>query len=229
MGQIKFNNIIYGTTSAAEILYNDITVKEKLDTIPVFDINDNSNVSPSSDYLTYGNIIDNLNSSATDKVLSANQGRVLKEKIENIDFSPMETAINNNSVAINENKENINTIHTQINNSIDSINNEINEQKNNIGVLDWSKKIPIPAFVDSTSSYTAPDNGFLIGLMRATASSCYIFLYSNLMASSARWVGYGSASSYMSINIPVNKGETLTSKVMTTLQSQDVYFVPYKK
>lgn len=236
MGQIKINNIIYGTTSASEIIYKNTTVEEKLDTIPVFDINDNSNVSPSSDVLTYGNIIDNLNSSATDKVLSANQGRVLRESIENIDFSPLEAAIDNNSIAIDENKETINTIHTQINNNIDSINNnidsinnEINEQKNNIGVLDWSKKILIPAFVNSTSSYTAPDNGFLIGLMRATASSCYIFLYSNLMASSARWVGYGSASSYMSINIPVNKGEILTSKVMTTLQSQDVYFIPYKK
>ena len=168
--------------------------------------------------MTYGHIIDNLNSSATDKVLSANQGRVLKESIENIDFSPLEEAISNNSVAISENNENIN-----------NINNQITELKNNTGTLDWSKKILIPAFVNSTSSYTAPDNGFLIGLIRATASSCYIFLYSNLMASSARWVGYGSNSSYMSINIPVNKGEILTSKVMTTLQTQDIYFVPYKK
>ena len=95
MGQIKINNIIYGTTSASDIIYKNTTVEEKLDTIPVFDINDNSNVSPSSDYLTYGHIIDNLNSSATDKVLSANQGRVLKESIENIDFSPLEAAINN--------------------------------------------------------------------------------------------------------------------------------------
>ena len=116
MGQIKINNIIYGTTSAAEILYNDITVKEKLDTIPVFDINDNGNVSPSSDYLTYGHIIDNLNSSATDKVLSANQGRILKESIENIDFSPLEAAINENDIAIESLNTNVSNNSTEINN-----------------------------------------------------------------------------------------------------------------
>lgn len=130
MGQIKINNIIYGTTSAAEILYNDITVKEKLDTIPVFDINDNSNVSPSSDYLTYGNIIDNLSSNATDKVLSANQGRVLKESIENIDFSPLEVAISDNTEDIDN-----------LNNNLEIISNEVSANKE--AIIDLNSQVTI--------------------------------------------------------------------------------------
>ena len=131
MGQIKINNIIYGTTSAAEILYNDITVKEKLDTIPVFDINDNSNVFPSSDVLTYGHIIDNLNSSATDKVLSANQGRILKESIENIDLSYLE-------------------------NDIDSINLNLESTMNNVKNLENTKA----GILGNNMIYLKYENGF---------------------------------------------------------------------
>ena len=104
MGLIKINNEIYGTSNASDIVYKSMTVEEKLDTIPIFDINDNGNVDNSgSDVLTYGHIIDNLNSSSIDKVLSANQGRVLNDKIDNIDLSYLENGIN-------ENTENINTL-----------------------------------------------------------------------------------------------------------------------
>lgn len=82
MGTIKINNEIYGTSNSSNIIYKDITVEEKLDTIPVFDINDNGNVeNNNTDYLTYANILDNLNSTNTDKALSANQGKILNEKI----------------------------------------------------------------------------------------------------------------------------------------------------
>ena len=85
MGLIKINNEIYGTSNASDIVYKDITVEEKLDTIPIFDINDNGYVDNSgSDYLTYGHIIDNLTSNITDKVLSANQGKVLNESINSL-------------------------------------------------------------------------------------------------------------------------------------------------
>ena len=94
MAQIKINNIIYGTNNAADILYKNITVEEKLDTIPVFDPSDNQNIEINSyDYLTYGHIIDSLKSDDADKVLSAKQGKVLDEKINNIDFSPLERDI----------------------------------------------------------------------------------------------------------------------------------------
>lgn len=82
MGEIKINNEIYGTSNSSNIVYKDTTVEEKLDTIPVFDINDNGNVeNNNTDYLTYANILDNLNSTNTDKALSANQGKILNEKI----------------------------------------------------------------------------------------------------------------------------------------------------
>lgn len=85
MGLIKINNEIYGTSNASDIVYKDITVEEKLDTIPIFDINDNGYVDNSgSDYLTYGHIIDSLTSNITDKVLSANQGKVLNESINSL-------------------------------------------------------------------------------------------------------------------------------------------------
>ena len=86
MGLIKINNEIYGTSNASDIVYKSMTVEEKLDTIPIFDINDNGNVDNSgSDVLTYGHIINSLNSSAVDKTLSANQGKVLKELINDVD------------------------------------------------------------------------------------------------------------------------------------------------
>lgn len=95
MGEIKINNEIYGTSNSSNIVYKDTTVEEKLDTIPVFDINDNGNVdNDGSDVLTYGHIVDSLNSDAADKTLSAKQGKVLKNYIDNIDLSYLEDGIN---------------------------------------------------------------------------------------------------------------------------------------
>ena len=112
MGTIKINNIVYGSNNASEIIYKSQTVEEKLDTIPIFDINDNGNVDNNgSDVLTYGHIIDSLNSDAVDKVLSAKQGKVLNNKIDNIDFSPLENSI---SSLENELEESINNLDTKI-------------------------------------------------------------------------------------------------------------------
>ena len=85
MAQIKINNIIYGSSNAADITYRNTTVEEKLDTIPVFDPSDNQNIEINSyDYLTYGHIVDSLNSTDNSKVLSAKQGKVLNDKLNNI-------------------------------------------------------------------------------------------------------------------------------------------------
>lgn len=112
MGTIKINNIVYGSNNASEIIYKSQTVEEKLDTIPIFDINDNGNVdNGNSDILTYGHIVDSLNSDVTDKVLSAKQGKVLKNYIDNIDFSPLENSI---SSLENELEESINNLDTKI-------------------------------------------------------------------------------------------------------------------
>ena len=99
MGTIKINNIVYGSSNASEITYKSQTVEEKLDTIPIFDINDNGNVNnDGSDVLTYGHIIDNLESDADDKVLSAKQGKVLKNSLKN----ELEESINNLDTKITE-------------------------------------------------------------------------------------------------------------------------------
>ena len=97
MGIIKINNIIYGSNNASDILYKDITVEEKLDTIPVFDPSDNQNIIINSyDYLTYGHIVDNLTSTEDNKILSANQGKILNDNIILLD-----NKINTNISSIN--------------------------------------------------------------------------------------------------------------------------------
>lgn len=93
MGVIKINNIIYGSNNASDIIYKDITVEEKLDTIPIFDINDNGAVVVESDVLTYGHIVDNLNSTESNKILSAKQGKVLNDKIRVLEEEPQSVVI----------------------------------------------------------------------------------------------------------------------------------------
>ena len=94
MGVIKINNIIDGSNNSADIIYKNTTVEEKLNSIPVFDPSDNANIEANQyDYLTYGHIVNTLNSSDSNKVLSANQGKVLSEKIDNIDLSHLEDGI----------------------------------------------------------------------------------------------------------------------------------------
>jgi hypothetical protein len=97
-------------------VYKSTTVEEKLDTIPIFDINDNGNVDNSgNDVLTYGHIIDNLNSSAVDKTLSANQGKVLKELIDDVD-SEVNTLNSTLSSDINTVSDRIESTHSEIEN-----------------------------------------------------------------------------------------------------------------
>ena len=132
MAQIKINNVIYGSNNASDIIYKNTTVEEKLDTIPIFDINDNGNVVLESDMLTYGHIINTLDSDATDKVLSAKQGKILNEKIDNIDLSYLEGGIEANAEninlldeKINTNINNINVLNNQVNQNATDINNNV--------------------------------------------------------------------------------------------------------
>lgn len=74
------------------------------------------------DYLTYGHIIDNLNSNDINKTLSANQGRVLSEKIDNIDLSYLEDEIASLGTSIDEldinkaNNDDVNTLTEKVDN-----------------------------------------------------------------------------------------------------------------
>lgn len=137
MGVIKINNIIYGSNNASDIIYKDITVEEKLDTIPIFDINDNGAVVVESDILTYGHIVDNLNSTESNKILSAKQGKILSEKIDNIDFTPLEMAIGENAVAINNNTDAIEELNESLDNIITTVTQEqwdsMSEEQRNKG------------------------------------------------------------------------------------------------
>lgn len=128
MGIIKINNIIYGSNNASDIIYKDITVEEKLDTILIFDINDNGAVVVESDVLTYGHIVDNLNSTESNKILSAKQGKVLNDKIDNIDLSYLENDISNNA-------DNISLLDKKITNVNNDLNNKITNNTNNISSL----------------------------------------------------------------------------------------------
>ncbi len=73
------NNIPYSLQYLVD-LYKDYSKKKSYDDYPVNPDN------PDIDVPTLIEIIDNLNSHATDKALSANQGRVLKEMINDADF-----------------------------------------------------------------------------------------------------------------------------------------------
>lgn len=123
MGVIKINNIIYGSNNSADIIYKNTTVEEKLNSIPVFDPSDNANIEANQyDYLTYGHIVDTLNSSDVNKVLSANQGKVLSEKIDNIDLSHLEDGIASLGTSIDEldinkaNNDDVNTLTERVDN-----------------------------------------------------------------------------------------------------------------
>ena len=140
MGLIKINNIIYGSNSASDIIYKNTTVEEKLNAIPVFDPSDNINIEDAKyDYLTYGHIINHLESDAADKVLSAKQGKELKNYIDNIDLSGIDNNANdigllNERVDIIEEKmtdnEVITDLETRVSQNTDNIQdiyNSINE------------------------------------------------------------------------------------------------------
>lgn len=116
MGVIKINNIIYGSNLASDIIYKNTTVEEKLNAIPVFDPSDNINIEDAKyDYLTYGHIINHLESDAADKVLSAKQGKELKNYIDNIDLSYLENDISNNAEDIELLNSNLEKVSNKVN------------------------------------------------------------------------------------------------------------------
>ena len=129
MGLININNEIYGSNKSEDIIYNDITVKEKLDTIPIFDINDNSNVTNEiNDNLTYSHIYDGLTSEENNKVLSANQGRILNEKIDsssNILENKIKENTNNISILNTKADDNYNFLSNAIENNYNSLSSDI--------------------------------------------------------------------------------------------------------
>lgn len=109
MGTIKINNITYGSNNSAEIFYKDITVEEKLNSMPIFDPSDNVNIENNAyDYLTYAHIVDDLNNSASDKALSANQGKMLKSSIEacNDSINTLESNLTNAIADVRTDTEN---------------------------------------------------------------------------------------------------------------------------
>jgi hypothetical protein len=106
MALIKYNNIIYGSSSASDISYKNTNVADKLDAAVDFDKEDNSNiVFNENEYLTYGNIVDDLVHDDIDKALSAKQGKVLNDKINAIDITNLTSSIEtlSNSIANNAN------------------------------------------------------------------------------------------------------------------------------
>lgn len=116
MGQIKINGIVYGGGDASEITYKNSTVEQKLDTVPIFDITDNTNVNPGSNCLTYGHIIDNVTSTNTDKVLSAKQGKVLKDNINTIN-----STLGSLQSSLNETVYNMNTKDNQLSSDVQNL------------------------------------------------------------------------------------------------------------
>ena len=132
MAQIQKNGVIYGSNNASDIVYRDITVEEKLDSVPYFDIANNEDVE-TNDYLTYSHIIDNLTSTSTNNILSANQGKILNDKISTLsithvtDKNTLNTSVNNlsssvttNTNNIASNKNNITTLTTWKNNHLNT-------------------------------------------------------------------------------------------------------------
>lgn len=153
MGVIKINNIIYGSNNSADIIYKNTTVEEKLNSIPVFDPSDNTNIEANQyDYLTYGHIVNALNSSDTSKALSANQGRVLSEKIDNIDLSYLEDGIAVNA----ENISNLDSDIELLNKDLDTVNttltNKISKNTTDISSLVNANNI----YLNLTLSETTP-------------------------------------------------------------------------
>ena len=131
MGLIKINDIIYGTSNSSEIIYRNTTVQEKLDTIPVFDPSDNAYIEANQyDYLTYGHIIDTLNSDATDKVLSANQGKILQENIENNTNN-----INSLDIEIEDTMETVEDINLKLTNLLSEYTDKIASLEKSISTI----------------------------------------------------------------------------------------------
>ena len=169
MGVIKINNIIYGSNLASDIIYKNTTVEEKLNAIPVFDPSDNINIEHAKyDYLTYGHIINHLESDAADKVLSAKQGKELKNYIDNIDLSYLENDISNNAEDIEllnsnleklSNKVNILEQEMTDNEAITDLDNRVAKNTTDIAHLSGNTVF----YNSEKDSFDVYSNGVLIG------------------------------------------------------------------
>ena len=125
MGVIKINNIIYGSNNSADIIYKNTTVEEKLNSIPVFDPSDNANIEASYDFLTYAHIVNDLKSEANNRVLSAKQGKILNEKIDNINLSYLEDGIATNTENINTLNSDLASLSGKVNTNFTTLNNKV--------------------------------------------------------------------------------------------------------
>ena len=198
MAQIKINNIIYGSSNASDIVYKNITVEEKLDTIPIFDPSDNANIEANQyDYLTYGHIVDNLTSSDTDKILSANQGKILNEKIDsssNILENKIKENTNNISILNTKVDNNYNSLSNTIENNYNSLSTEVDEKLsktgdsmtgmlylNTGGVAIGSKEVPQCTLTDLVNTLRYQNGGMgsvnLIEAYSSIAAGWYNYIY----------------------------------------------------
>lgn len=161
MAQIQINGIVYGSNNASDIVYRDITVEEKLDSVPYFDITDNVDVETNSDYLTYGHIIDNLTSTSTNNILSANQGKILNDKISTLstthttDKNALNTSINNLSSSVTTNTNNIASNYTTLNNKITTNSNNISSINKKIDTTSARSVYISPSGDDTTGKGTS--------------------------------------------------------------------------
>ena len=184
MGTIKINNIVYGSNNASEIIYKSQTVEEKLDTIPIFDINDNGNVPIVGDVLTYGHIIDNLNSDSNGLVLSAKQGKILSEKIDNIDLSDLENGIATNAENISNLDSDINLMSASIKILEDNMTNNaiINNMQTSINAFNNALSASEPVYttistekksVTNSTTYTisVPSEAARVNIKKTSVSN----------------------------------------------------------
>ena len=226
MAQIKIDNVIYGSNNASDIIYNDMTVADKLNAIPIFDPSDNANIEANQyDYLTYGHIINHLDSDAADKVLSANQGRILSEKIDNIDFNPLETEIRNNADNIVLLDEQLKLADTEIK----EINSNLFYGFNSSWYNDCDVFETIEAYINASSVYATFTLAFGSNITNAPEEGCEWFtvLYkssiiiaytSNALWTNARngskdnYTGWQKYISQNELNNAINKIENYIHK-----------------
>lgn len=100
MSNVKYNGTIYGTDQASEVRYGNSNVADALLNIET-NLNDVAYIGDSATgvipndpaVLNTIDVVDNLGSSATQQPLSANQGRILNNKINNLPNTLKMTAV----------------------------------------------------------------------------------------------------------------------------------------
>ena len=111
--------------------------------------------------LTYGHIVDNLNSDSNSLVLSAKQGKILNNKIDNIDLSGIDNNIGllNERIDVIEEKMTDNEVITALDNRITENTNNISELNNNLTYLNNNTVF----YNHETDCIDVYSNGILIG------------------------------------------------------------------